>query len=80
MAEVGALVEQEKERLRGTNNPLSGATPGGLGEPCGGETRSGTTTNPTQPSSKGLIWRTATSATKSHLQACYKLYGSFKTF
>ena len=57
---MGALVEQEKERLRGTSNPLSGRPQGGLllllpqgglGEPGGGETRSRTTTNLTQPSS-----------------------------
>ena len=32
--------------VRGTNNPLSRATPGGLGAPCGGETHSRTTFNP----------------------------------
>ena len=59
---MGALVEQEKERLRGTSNPLSGRPQGGLllllllpqgglGEPGGGETRSRTTTNLTQPPS-----------------------------
>ena len=50
---------------------------GASGSPAGGRPAPGPP--PTRPNPL-LIWSPDPSATKSHLQACYKLYGSFKTF
>ena len=65
--------------VRGTNNPLSRATPGGLGAPCGGETHSRTTFNPILPHPTRPI-PLIQCYQVTFTGACYKLYGSFKTF
>ena len=65
--------------VRGTNNPLSRATPGGLGAPRGGETHSRTTFNPILPDPTRPI-PLIQCYQVTFTGACYKLYGSFKTF